>query len=972
MLTIAPGARILCRDAEWLVKSTDTASDGSFIIEAIGVSEFIQGKRARFIKELEDDIQVLRPEETQLINDPSSGYVHSLLFLEAHLKQTAPDDQRLYQGQRAAMDVLDYQLWPAYKALSMPRQRILIADAVGLGKTLECGILVSELIRRGRGRRILVVTTKSMMVQFQKEFWSRFTIPLMRLDSTTIQRIRTRIPGNHNPFHYYDRTIISVDTLKQDREYRSYLEAAHWDIIIIDEAHNVAKRGRGSLASKRARLADRLATRSDTLILLSATPHDGRPESFASLMNMLDATAIADESDYTQEDIRELYVRRFKKDVLTDLKQLPERHVQQVEAQASPAEEEVFERLHGLNFQRIDSRRSASQLFKTTLLKAMLSSPAACLETVNNRIKTLKKALTPGAAPDQETLLASLPGEQGAIRHDLEQLESLRQALGPVDGAAFSKYQALLRLIRQDFGWTGQDPRDRLVIFTGRLETLRFLQGRLAQDLKLKPGALETLDGGMPDGEQSRIVEAFGQERARVRILIATEVGSEGLNLHYLSHRLIHFDIPWSLMTLQQRNGRIDRYGQTQPPQIRYLLTRSVLQPMDEVERIIKVLLAKDDQAIKNIGDPSVFMGVFDAEAEEAVTAQAIESGVSADEFSQQLDRNASSHGGEIDLVALFSNPDQWAAPGSQGNTRNPKVETGKLPTLFSSTYAYAIAALQTLDPPPPNLTIDEQGGFVELQLPAELEQRYKRLPQEIRPQQKALLHLSDRPQVVMRSMEEARREEARWPDQQYLWELHPFVEWLTDRCLFRFGRHQAPVLSLARGLTAAEAVFVLFGSFPNRRGAPVLCRWLSAVFEDGRFIKVEPFTDTISRTRLGQEPIPNPGQVPVEDLLALRLEAIQQGRRHLLAERETFAVGLSAQLEEQRSRLDKLKGRHLQQLELEFEADQRAVALRQQRRQDRLTRTEKIFKDYQDWVDLSMTTEPEPFIKLVAVLRTG
>jgi hypothetical protein len=293
-----------------------------------------------------------------------------------------------------------------------------------------------------------------------------------------------------------------------------------------------------------------LATRSDTLILLSATPHDGRPESFASLMNMLDATAIADESDYTQEDIRELYVRRFKKDVLTDLKQLPERHVQQVEAQASPAEEEVFERLHGLNFQRIDSRRSASQLFKTTLLKAMLSSPAACLETVNNRIKTLKKALTPGAAPDQETLLASLPGEQGAIRHDLEQLESLRQALGPVDGAAFSKYQALLRLIRQDFGWTGQDPRDRLVIFTGRLETLRFLQGRLAQDLKLKPGALETLDGGMPDGEQSRIVEAFGQERARVRILIATEVGSEGLNLHYLSHRLIHFDIPWSLMTL--------------------------------------------------------------------------------------------------------------------------------------------------------------------------------------------------------------------------------------------------------------------------------------------------------------------------------------------------------------------------------------------------------------------------------------
>lgn len=610
MLTIAPGARILCRDAEWLVKATDTASDGSFIIEAIGVSEFIQGKTVRFIKELEDDIQVLHPEETQLINDPSSGYVHSLLFLEAHLKQTAPDDPRLYQGQRAAMDVLDYQLWPAYKALSMPRQRILIADAVGLGKTLECGILVSELIRRGRGRRILVVTTKSMMVQFQKEFWSRFTIPLVRLDSTTIQRIRTRIPGNHNPFHYYDRTIISVDTLKQDREYRSYLEAAHWDIIIIDEAHNVAKRGRGQSASKRARLADRLATRSDTLILLSATPHDGRPESFASLMNMLDATAIADESDYTQEDIRDLYVRRFKKDVLKDLKQhVPERHVQQVEAQASPAEERVFERLNELKFQRIDSRRSATQLFKTTLLKAMLSSPAACLETVNNRIKTLEKALTPGASPQGEDL-AAVPsslagetgeGERGAICHDLQELKGLREALQRVEGAAFSKYQVLLKLICEDFGWTGKDPKDRLVIFTGRLETLRYLREHLAQDLKLKPEAVETLDGGMPDGEQNRIVEVFGQESAKVRILLATEVASEGLNLHYLSHRLIHFDIPWSLMTLQQRNGRIDRYGQTQPPQIRYMLTRSTLDRMDEVERIIHVLLEKDAQALRTL-----------------------------------------------------------------------------------------------------------------------------------------------------------------------------------------------------------------------------------------------------------------------------------------------------------------------------------------------------------------------------------
>ena len=186
------------------------------------------------------------------------------------------------------------------RPLARPRQRILIADAVGLGKTLEAGVLVSELIARGRGRRILVLAVKSMLTQFQKEFWNRFTIPLTRLDSIGIQRVRSRIPANHNPFYYYDKAIISIDTLKQDSEYRVYLEQAYWDIIVIDEAHNVADRGS---RSQRNRLARLLSRRSDTLIMLSATPHDGRARSFASLVNMLDATAIADPEP--------LHLRRF-------------------------------------------------------------------------------------------------------------------------------------------------------------------------------------------------------------------------------------------------------------------------------------------------------------------------------------------------------------------------------------------------------------------------------------------------------------------------------------------------------------------------------------------------------------------------------------------------------------------------------------------------------------------------------------
>jgi ERCC4-related helicase len=942
--TIAPGARILCRDAEWLVKSTAQSSDGGRVIEAVGVSEFIRGRTARFIEQLEDDLQVLRPEETELITDASSGYVHSLLFIESQLRQTVPDDDRIYQGHQAAMDVMGYQLLPARKALQMPRQRILIADAVGLGKTLECGILVTELMRRGRGRRILVVTTKSMMVQFQKEFWLRFTIPLVRLDSVQLQRIRTRIPGNHNPFHYYDRTIVSIDTLKQDREYRSYLEQAYWDIIVIDEAHNVARRGKGQGASQRAKLAERLSTRSDTLILLSATPHDGRPGSFASLMNMLDPTAIANPDNYTKDDIRDLYVRRFKKDVLQDLRQhVPERNVASVEAQASTAEERVFEILNELKLTSIDNHRKAGQLFKTTLLKAMLSSPAACLETVTNRLNRLKK--------------------QEADSPDVAELETLQQALQQVQVENFSKYQRLLKLIQKDFDWTGRNPKDRLVLFTGRLETLRFLKSQLADDLKLKPEAIAILDGGLPDIDQTRIVEEFGQENAKVRILLATEVASEGLNLHYLSHKLIHFDIPWSLMTLQQRNGRIDRYGQTRQPEIRYLLTRSQLERMDEVERIIKVLLDKDEQAIKNIGDPSVFVGVFEAEAEEEVTAKAVESGVSAADFSQQLDQNAAS-GGEFNIFDWFESEDAI----EESFPEVEPTEPGTLLSLFPSTYKYAVAALQSLESLPPNLNINEADRFIELQLPAELERRYERLPREIR--STGLMHLTDRPVEMMKAMEEARRQEATWTDKQYLWDLHPLVEWLTDRCLFRFGRHQAPVLLLNQGMAEQEVVFVLFGSFPNRRGSPVINRWISAVFEAGKFKQIEPFADTVQRTELGQRSIPNPGAAEVADLLPLRKEAIAKALAYLQAERQSFEATLAPKLKEQQERLERLQGNHLEQLKLRFAEDKRPETIKQQRRRGELSYIEKIFKDYRDWVELSMTTEPDPYVKLVAVLK--
>lgn len=210
----APGARVVIRDCEWIVRRADPSDDGGYILTLDGLSELVSGKSARFLTQLEEAdnaIRVLDPAQTRFEQDLSPGFEKGRLFIETQLRQITPADDRIHLGHKAAMDPVRYQLDPARQALKQHRQRILIADAVGLGKTLEAGIFVTELMRRGRGKRILVLTLKSMMTQFQKELWNRFTIPLTRLDSAGLQRVCNNIPGNHNPFYYYDKSIITID-----------------------------------------------------------------------------------------------------------------------------------------------------------------------------------------------------------------------------------------------------------------------------------------------------------------------------------------------------------------------------------------------------------------------------------------------------------------------------------------------------------------------------------------------------------------------------------------------------------------------------------------------------------------------------------------------------------------------------------------------------------------------------------------
>jgi superfamily II DNA or RNA helicase len=958
---LAPGARVVIRDAEWLVRKTDRTGTGALALHCLGISEIVRDREAIFLEDVEDDIEALDPVETRLVADPSPAYKDGLLFIESQLRRVPPTDARVHVGHRAAMDLLPYQLDPALRSLAQPRQRILIADAVGLGKTLEAGILLAELIRRGGARRILVVTVKSMMAQFQKEWWTRFTIPLVRLDSAGIQRVRQRIPTNHNPFHHFDRAIISIDTLKQDSQYRTYVENAWWDVIVIDEAHNVARR-RGN--SQRARVAGLLARRSDTLILLSATPHDGRAESFASLMNMLDPTAIGDPQHYGPEDIRGLFVRRFKAQVKDQIAaSFPEREIAVVDAPASLAEEAAFAAFAEIRFRRIDTgARSAGELFRTSLEKALLSSPAACLQTVRARLRRLEGEKGPEAEADHVALSA---------------FSTLVEAIG-VEG--FGKYQKLVHMIREPpaaggFGWSGEAPDDRLVIFTERLETLRFLQQNLAKDLGVDSKAIVVLHGeGMTDIDQQDIVERFGRLQDPVRVLVCSDIAAEGINLHFLAHRMVHFDIPWSLMTFQQRNGRIDRYGQERRPQIRYLRTMPATLRVRGDVRVLEVLIRKDQQATENIGDPSAFMGTSEVSEQEEVTADAINRAIDAERFEAELDARRAK--AEFDPVAalLGGNADELAEAAPLTREINDGVVSNR-PTLFQDDYDYFDAALRRFQDAGQDfqLRFEKSARRIEITPPDDLKQRLAGLPSEALPFGSPLILTTD-PGAVQAALAQARKEERSWPDLQYLWPLHPAVEWVNDKVTAVFRRHEAPVLTLPPGmLRPHETVFVMSGLIPNRRGHPLVHRWFGARFVRRRADGLESFDALVARTSLGRREIPNPGR-PIDTgvLKPMLATAIASVREAIRAERQSFNETLRARLDDHIKRLRALRERHLSHLEDIFAAEGGLVAAREARKARRRREIDRLFEDHQHWARETMTTEDSPFLQVIAVLRSA
>lgn len=525
-----------------------------------------------------------------------------------------------------AVQVEDFQLVPLLKALQMPRISLLLADDVGLGKTVEAGLILSELLLRRRIRRVLILTPAALRDQWQQEMLDKFSLTFDVVDRHETHQLRKRLGLDANPWRTFPRIITSYHYLRQEDVLREFDAACRqpegtaqlpWDLLIVDEAHNLmpAPFGDDSQLTKMLRWLSPLF---EHKLFLTATPHNGHTRSFSGLLELLDPVRFNQTSEFTEaekERISHVVVRRLKREINEldkgDKRPLRfcERHLEPLPLFPGPREQglakafsDFREAVHSAIAQRRNRSEQIAGSFAVEVLnKRLLSSPT----TLADSWLRFLDGLNADEQAETSELEAARNSSEEDIDDDLEKegrgrhaartagawLKPLADRLAPqvdkVSSALESlgirrtgdhlstpredvRFERLLKLIDSKLR-SGSEWRDdeRLIIFTEYKTTLDHLERRLREhyedEPKAGPGAgkaIRVLYGGMDSRQRKAIRIAFNDPLDSVRILLATDAASEGLNLQETARYLLHYEIPWNPSRLEQRNGRLDRHGQ--------------------------------------------------------------------------------------------------------------------------------------------------------------------------------------------------------------------------------------------------------------------------------------------------------------------------------------------------------------------------------------------------------------------------
>lgn len=585
----------------------------------------------------------------------------------------------------AAIQVEDFQLVPLLKALRMPRVSLLLADDVGLGKTIEAGLILTELLIRRRIRRVLIICPASLRQQWKSEMLEKFSLPFDVVDRAETHALQRQLGLDANPWRTYGRVITSYHYLKQADVFESFRAASRmqddsphlpWDLLIVDEAHNLSPAAYGE-DSDLAAMLRHLAPYFEHKLFLTATPHNGHTRSFTGLLQSLDPVRFTQTGELTPNErarIQDVLVRRLKRDVNahTHPARFGDRKVQAIALDLDPKEQmlsaafqEFRKKVRSLVSARGKSQRLAGAFAVEVLGKRLLSCPVAFAQSWDRymegltqeeqaseaEIRAAEKAYREETGDDRENegrtahaarmvgawlspLAAELDDEIADLDRALERLD-LRPNSGKATStrqttqwspAADSRFDALVKWIDERLRTTAGEwsADERLVIFTEYKTTLDYLERRLGERFSraaagaaapaaapapetagTAAGRIRVLFGGMTDPEREEIKAAFNDPADPVRILVATDAASEGLNLQETARFLLHWDIPWNPARLEQRNGRLDRHGQARDVFVYHFATK------DDVDlRFLGYVLGKVNDIREDLGSAGE---VFDA-----------------------------------------------------------------------------------------------------------------------------------------------------------------------------------------------------------------------------------------------------------------------------------------------------------------------------------------------------------------------
>ena len=607
-----PGQLVECRRAQWIVSEVDSTpmerGGNQSLVRLSSIDEDALGREIEVVWEIEPGAKIIEraglPEITAQDDGETLG---SFLDAVRWGAATNADRGHLQAPFRSGVSIEDYQLDPLVRSIDMSRVNLLIADDVGLGKTIEAGLVIQEMMIRHRARTVLVLCPASLQEKWQAEMEEKFGLDFRIVDTDYVKLLRRQQGLHANPWTSHPRLITSMDWAKQGEGLRFFKQVLphhvghprRFDMLVIDEAHNVGPTvGRYAVESQRTRLVRLIAPHFQHKMFLTATPHDGYTESFTALLELLDDQRFSRNVLPDEKELSQVMVRRLKNDLVdADGKRIyPERLLAPLPVSMSDQERHVRDllgRFIGTREKKrddADDKLGAQKFIHELLRKRLASSPKAFHVTLEKYASSVLKGRAPERRKkmDDRILRTKIARTREDYSNDdlreeaemdaVEEATNRTRLLSPEEDdmlselrawateaarGADSKALAIIEWIQSTLMTNGEWNDERVILFTEYRATQVWLQELLAAR-GLGGDRLTMIHGGMPRDDRNEIRQAFQYDprSSPVRILLATDAASEGIDLQNHCSRMIHIEIPYNPNVMEQRNGRIDRHGQ--------------------------------------------------------------------------------------------------------------------------------------------------------------------------------------------------------------------------------------------------------------------------------------------------------------------------------------------------------------------------------------------------------------------------